>query len=384
MRTFTIIHSAVVRARYLARHLRRADVRQRIRLAAQRYDTNVLRILTRIFKLYALDRYVPNESLIYGLVNPAVPLSERRMHFSEERLHGYQAAINSPESGICRDKLAFHSYCHERNLPVAQVYALISPLGSHSTHRGSLRTPDQWADLVESQLPDCVIIKPRSGRQGRSIRRFRKTDGSLLAAFQALEADCEDWLVQDCLRPHDAVAALTGTDALSSLRIFTLMNEHNVPEIMDAGFQLITGNSITGNISDYASGRLSGNVVATPDLETGIIRRAWRANPDGVGYEWLSEHPDTGREVVGFQVPEWGAVVDLVHRAAGAFLPIRTAGWDVAITNVGPVLIEVNERFQHSSIGPATDQFRRALAEEANRLAERIACIRKRHYEEQT
>jgi hypothetical protein len=380
---FRVLHSAIVRSRHLLRHLLMADIRQRIRLASRRYDTSVLRILVRIVRLYVRDRFVPNESLIYGLVNPAVPLVERRMHFAEERLHSYQTAINSPEGVICRDKLAFHSFSRDHGLPVPTMYAVISPLGSRSENGEPLATEAQWDRFVRETLPERVIVKPRSGKQGRDVRRITGTTHELTAGLRSFEGDSEDWLVQECLAPHDALVELTGTSSVSSLRIFTLMNEESVPEIMDAYLRVISGDSVTDNISDYATGRLSGNVVAVPDLASGIIQRAWRANSDGVGYQWLDTHPVTGHELKGFAVPHWEAVRALVTAAAMVFLPIRTAGWDVAITNEGPVLMEVNERFQNAAIGPATERFRVALERERARLLPVSARVRKAYRENQ-
>jgi hypothetical protein len=189
-------------------------------------------------------------------------------------------------------------------------------------------------------------------------------------------------LVHECLVAHEALAVLTGSQSISRLRIFTLINEQGEPEIMDAYLRVICGGAITDNISDYSTGRLSSNLLASPDLETGVIQRAWQASPDGVGYEWLEHHPLTGHPVAGFQVPLWDEIRNLVVSAARLFLPIRVAGWDVAITDRGVVLIEVNERFQNASIGLTTESFRAAMEGEFRRLHPVSERVRKRFLED--
>ncbi|OOG24901.1 hypothetical protein B1C78_07775 [Thioalkalivibrio denitrificans] len=320
---------------------------------------------------------------MYGLVDPSVPISARRRQFSDERLHGFQGMINSPETAICRDKLAFHSYCRDYGLPVPNLYALVSPLGSRTTSGKVLVNEGQWGGFVNGDLPDHLIVKPRTGKQGRDIRRLSSNEASLLPVLKALEQDSEDWLVQECLSAHDRVRELTGSSSISSVRIFTLMNDNSVPEIMDAYFRVICGDSVTDNISDYATGRKSGNIVATPDLTSGVLWQAWRANHDGVGYQWINEHPVSGRSLKGFGIPYWPEVIALVKVAATSFLPIRTAGWDVAITDSGPVLIEVNERFQNSGIGPSTERFWHALEQECERLRAVSSRVRRRHLGDQ-
>lgn len=49
-------------------------------------------------------------------------------------------------------------------------------------------------------------------------------------------------------------------------------------------------------------------------------------------YERHIVHPDSGKKIVGFQVPIWDQVVDTVCKAAQVVPDIRYIGWDVVIT----------------------------------------------------
>jgi hypothetical protein len=50
----------------------------------------------------------------------------------------------------------------------------------------------------------------------------------------------------------------------------------------------------------------------------------------------------TGAQIKGRRLPLWAETVDLVCRAHAAFSDRITVGWDVAITDRGPVIIEGN------------------------------------------
>ena len=63
---------------------------------------------------------------------------------------------------------------------------------------------------------------------------------------------------------------------------------------------------------------------------------------DGFELGVLETHPKTGHSLVNFRVPYWQAARDMVIDAARKFAPIKTIGWDVAITPDGPVIIEGN------------------------------------------
>ncbi len=60
------------------------------------------------------------------------------------------------------------------------------------------------------------------------------------------------------------------------------------------------------------------------------------------GYILLHQHPNTGQNIEGFHVPLWDQACTLVRQAAVRFLPIRTIGWDVALTPTDPVIVEGN------------------------------------------
>ena len=82
------------------------------------------------------------------------------------------------------------------------------------------------------------------------------------------------------------------------------------------------------------------NMLGAIELATGTITRMVR----GTGIETAVNllHPDTGAQIVGAPIPDWGPVLDLTAAAACVLPSIRTQSWDVALTDSGPVLLEVN------------------------------------------
>ena len=64
---------------------------------------------------------------------------------------------------------------------------------------------------------------------------------------------------------------------------------------------------------------------------------------------------------IGYRVPRWPAVGKLACDAAKAFLPLRTVGWDVAITLDQPCLIEGNVTWDTLSGEPRMGEIYRFL-----------------------
>lgn len=85
-----------------------------------------------------------------------------------------------------------------------------------------------------------------------------------------------------------------------------------------------------------------GNVDACVDVSTGEIKYAVRFD----GWRNVREietHPDSGARINGLVIKNWDAICTEVVRFQQAFPFIKAAGWDIAITDEGPVVIEVND-----------------------------------------
>ena len=85
-----------------------------------------------------------------------------------------------------------------------------------------------------------------------------------------------------------------------------------------------------------------GNVDVCVDTETGEIKYAiqydgWRKIKD------IERHPDSGNQLNGIVIENWEKIKADVIKFQQAFPYCKAAGWDIAITDEGPVVIEVND-----------------------------------------
>ncbi|MCZ6666153.1 MAG: hypothetical protein O7B81_12670 [Gammaproteobacteria bacterium] len=83
-----------------------------------------------------------------------------------------------------------------------------------------------------------------------------------------------------------------------------------------------------------------GNLACDLDTQSGKILGV--RSKDALGITEHAAHPATGEPLLGEVVPMWGRVLDLAHRCAPIFHPVRYQSMDIAITQEGPVLIEIN------------------------------------------
>lgn len=139
------------------------------------------------------------------------------------------------------------------------------------------------------------------------------------------------YVLQHVVTNHASIREFA--DGLATLRTVNLVKSGEVR--MERGvFKIPVG----GNIADNAW--RDGNLVANVDPVTGVIDRVVRGV--GPGMRTFTEHPDTGTQLVGMELPCWSEAVALNERTAQLFSTINYQSLDIALTDDGPIIVEVN------------------------------------------
>jgi hypothetical protein len=131
---------------------------------------------------------------------------------------------------------------------------------------------------------------------------------------------------------------LSGTPYVQTVRLVTYVDRRGEAGLYLALLKVIVGDN---PIDNFCSGR-TGNISCPVDLERGILGAAVGVSPDRLGIVRHDRHPTTGSVFAGTPLPWWREACQLVREAALRFLPVRTIGWDVALTGAGPVIVEGN------------------------------------------
>ena len=338
-----------------------------LRKAAQRYRVSSLSIARRTGYLYSRHGFGFQEALKSGLLDPHVSPKAEHGCIAVLRLRAFQDRVN-PSRWRCltEDKAAFFSYCKATGLRVAPYLAIFDPHGGWTASGETLSGRSQWERFFEG-LPNELVTKPAMGIDGEGLTVYRKKPPASELYTRLIEEmerpsphhwDDEFRMsgrwnseigrigLQPVLRNHSDIRELTGTEALQTVRIVTCIDESGDVQIYLALFKIIVGT----NLHDNYNYGLSGNLTANIDPATGALNKATGASPDKIGFSIVPNHPTTGRPISGFQLPHWRETRELVRQAAQLFWPLRTIGWDVAITQDGPVLMEGNsmwDEFNH-------------------------------------
>jgi hypothetical protein len=250
------------------------------------------------------------------------------------------------------DKLAFTRACLAAGLPVIPIWLALD--------RGRQVFPDSGGGFPDADL----FLKRTAGRGGIGAERWEydgaggwrgppgvRLDRAGLVAHVARLSQREPYLVQPRLVTRSDLRDLSGA-ALSTIRVMSCINEAGAFEVTDAVFRMSRGEaSVVDNFH-------AGGIAAAVDLATGTLGRATDLRL-GLTPSWCERHPDSGGRILGRRQPLWPEVLALVARAHAVFDSRAVIGWDIALTDAGPVIVEANgapdvdilQRTQHRPLG---------------------------------
>ncbi len=267
---------------------------------------------------------------------------EKRTFASQEAIPAH--LCKSPWNLIANDKLLFYTLLESFNAPLPNTTALF-----HRNRRaGTLLTIQSDAALRSYILEKAkypFVIKPIDGIFSqdvmvvRSLNRAKNSltldDGSTfgLDAFIEKISAFRDrgMLLQDLLLPHPIIKQACGP-RICTLRMITT-NSSTGAKLLYGLWKITVGTNMADNY-------WRGNMLAPVDLDTGIVGRCVQGMGKDISFHEI--HPDTGQQLTGLKIPGWKEVLQQCLNLTRCLDGIPIQAWDVALTENGPVFLEVN------------------------------------------
>jgi hypothetical protein len=308
--------------------------------------TPLLRRFVEQQRLLWSNRIMGQDYYRLGLFDPRLPMKIKRSYIG-----GFQAwrlffAFNPGEyHHLIERKLDFNAAATAAGLPVPKTLAVVTQDESASPLH-AIRSEEalgKWMD--ESQLAD-VVLKPVAGTKGWGVLSlgsrsasglaWRKLPGNEEIDVPAIWRHCARYfhvggvLIEPRLRPHPVLAAVM-PNVLHTVRVVTHLQPE--PVVIGAALRVGCGKGPADNLAQ-------GGIMVPVDAETGRCGRGTILVNDLPQY--VDDHPLTGTRMTGMVLPDWDRARELVIAAAQAFDVQRSIGWDIALTDEGPFLLEGN------------------------------------------
>ena len=181
-----------------------------------------------------------------------------------------------------------------------------------------------------------IIYKPLEGHKGFGIQAYALTPENMSEVYAKLR-QLPEGVVEQFVKQHPDINKITDA-SLNTIRVVTISSNTKpvTPDgkkfdIAYAAFRMGGGTAIVDNFH-------SGGICAVINKETGEIETD---AVDGMG-KVFAVHPMTKTKIKGFKIPFFKEALDMVEKACTEREIEGYLGWDVAISEDGPELIEVN------------------------------------------
>ena len=250
----------------------------------------------------------------------------------QDAYYKYAADTDSRYHVLIDDKILFHKIMMMYQLPVPERYFVYQ---DGKFERDGVLIDDREVDNIINGITDKqIFIKKYTGgaASGVSIAILREDgyyvrSGSKLSAenIRALFSD-SNYIFERQIIQHDVLNSFN-PDSVNTIRVLTYKNKS------------ISASVRFGRKGDYCDNVSKGGIAVSVDLQTGELGEFGMRMYD---VEKYFEHPDSHIPFAGAVIPGWSNVLEVVEKAIQVLPYYNSVGFDIAISDNGPVIVEIN------------------------------------------
>ena len=246
---------------------------------------------------------------------------------------------------LARNKYLAHKILENTGVRKSELYCYYQPEALYITDDGIASDLKGVLTVLKQKDVKSCVIKTTESSHGDNVWvinnvEYRDND-AVLDRF-----DGEDILLSSILGEE----ALIFESVVHQTKQFSSFNESSVNTVrfMTTLYPDKTVRIIAAFLKIGRDGRCvdnagnGGNVDACVDVESGELKYAIQFN----GWREVKEidnHPDNGCQLNRTFVENWQSIKEEVRKYQQSFPYCKASGWDIAITDNGPVVIEVND-----------------------------------------
>lgn len=284
--------------------------------------------------------------LMARMWRPEMPWRDKLAHFNHADFSRVVDSLNPPaQRQQYRHKHHQKQRLLQHGVPTPDWFGFFHPERGELPTGQPLRNAEQLQALLQTISPQRLVFKREigSGGEGFLSYRLRQDGGQIvlehpLTASQIgmdtlisqLQLSRAGYLIERHLVQHPALAQLN-PDSANTLRIWAT-NEGGESRVVGAFLRI-------GRRAVMVDNTAAGGLICTIDDQSGALLELTSGD---LRRQRLPVHPDTGVAVDGITVPYYAEAKQLACRALGCFPGMGIAGLDIAITEQGPEVIEIN------------------------------------------
>lgn len=251
---------------------------------------------------------------------------------------------------FARNKYAAHKFIENTGIRSSELYCYYDPIARIENSTDLASNVESVVKILKTKRVQSFVIKATEESHGDNVVVVKSIDyldkDCNLHFYDGQEVKLSE-VLSDQPRIFESVVKQTkqfagfNESSVNTVRFMTTLYPDGTSRIIATFIKI----GRAGRCVDNAGG--GGNVDVAVDIETGELKYAiqfdgWRKIKN------IEMHPDSGIQLNGVIIENWNSIKAEVLRFQQAFPWCKAAGWDIAITDDGPVVIEVNDMWDRT------------------------------------
>lgn len=314
-------------------------------LLARKYPASQrLKVMRDYISLYRAKGLTPEEYYEFEFEKRSEEFRRDFLGLNEQR---YYLDLLNPLKyfSLARNKYMAHKMLENTGVRTSELYCYYQPEATYAENTECAGDIDGILRILKTNGTRSCVIKTTESSHGDNVWVIQnidyQDDDATLTRFDGQQMllssvlSNEPLIFESLVHQTEQFAAFNAS-SVNTVRFMTALYPDGSAKVISTFIKI----GRAGRCVDNAGG--GGNVDVCVDVATGKICHAIQFD----GWHRVKEidsHPDSGNPLNGVVIENWESVKAEVIRFQQAFPYCKVAGWDIAITNEGPVVIEVND-----------------------------------------
>lgn len=304
-----------------------------------------LSIMFDYYKLYKLKGLNADEYYDFEFERQDAKFRETFLGLNEQR--HYLDLLNPKKYyTLARNKYLAHLCLEKAGIPMPQLLGYYNPYAENANE-------DFAKHLIDLQKKNQIpfVIKATESSHGEGVyvvKSVTTENGNIYlnlingkkVSLNEVLSHKDELIVEDLIKQTEQFGNFNKT-SVNTVRFMTTLFPKGEAKIIAIWMKIGRSGAFVDNAGS------GGNIDACVDINTGEIKKVVEFN----GFrdtKKIDFHPDTGVCLEGAIIENWEEIKLKVLSFQKAFPFVKAAGWDIAITDNGPVVIEVNDMWDRT------------------------------------
>lgn len=271
-----------------------------------------------------------------------------KLNFQNPRYDEFQGKLTGRV--ITGDKFYFNIFLERFGIPTPKIYCFIkdkNPLLFDSSFQ--IDTTKSGKEQLEDFLTNDMdaFAKPSDGQLGNGIFSLKIQSGKIFVDGKEISKEdvislllSADYLIQERITQHPQISLLNPS-TINSIRLQTVMDQDGKVHPFGGGLRIGRKGS---SVDNWAKGGVFVGINMNEGklMEIGFLKPQYGTS--------TIEHPDTHIAFKDYIIPYYKEAEELAIKLHKHMYRCHSVGWDIAITENGPVFIEGNGLWEISLI----------------------------------